>query len=563
MYQTNIFHALGLHMHQPPGNLALLLDADETEAQQILHCYDRATRFAHKYINIAHFHIAFSGTLIEQLRDPKIVDRCRHLLDIPAMLESYRVAKNIELIGTGYQHPVFPLMPKRDWASHLMRERELMEKVFGRAPKGFFPPEMAFSMEMIPALVQAGYEYVIIDVGSIHPHDNQPLDAFRPYFACHDDQCIMVVPIDRDVSRAQETGLDPVWFANDVRHRAWHSPAPDAPRLITTWTNGENEDWFRNEEAGFFGHFVAPYMEHAEYGEYPITPISISEYLKQHRPEVYAYVESGSWKPGLSSGYGLSDWGGSEPQRHAVEKIHEISQRYDALQSQKMTPTSHDKLQQVHDLLLESQSSCFVFWGEDWIARLYERTNPAEKLLNEIEHAEKPKTEATPSTEKQSEKAAPAKVEEAKEAVQNVARDIEIAQPKEVAKKPAIKGYKPLGKETPKPEPQTVASEKSEPVSQDNTKQVETVAEKTTTKAKAATTSEKTSVSDKAQAASTTTKTATTDKTTVSTESTSGDTAPKSTAQTTTSKAIPKQTTKRTTSSHHKKTTTTKSRKTK
>ena len=39
-------HLLGFHMHQPPGNLKLLVDTNEWEARQIMLCYDRPLKYA-------------------------------------------------------------------------------------------------------------------------------------------------------------------------------------------------------------------------------------------------------------------------------------------------------------------------------------------------------------------------------------------------------------------------------------------------------------------------------------------------------------------------------------
>ena len=158
MTRTNLHHAMGLHMHQPPGNLKLLIESRPGEAEQIILCYERAARYAQQYSDLAHFHLGFSGALLEQLLDPAVVDAYRHILDIPEMLERYREATNIELVGMGYYHPIFPLIPKADWDEQLARGRSIIEQAFGRAPRGFWPPEMAFSMEMIPALVKVGYE---------------------------------------------------------------------------------------------------------------------------------------------------------------------------------------------------------------------------------------------------------------------------------------------------------------------------------------------------------------------------------------------------------------------
>ena len=43
-----------------------------------------------------------------------------------------------------------------------------------------------------------------------------------------------------------------------------------------------------------------------------------------------------------------------------------------------------EKLQEARDLILESETSCFLFWGDDWVPRLYERTEPARAILTEI-----------------------------------------------------------------------------------------------------------------------------------------------------------------------------------
>ncbi len=44
-----------------------------------------------------------------------MVEAYRSILDIPGMLRGYREAENIELLGMGHYHPIFPLIPKEDW----------------------------------------------------------------------------------------------------------------------------------------------------------------------------------------------------------------------------------------------------------------------------------------------------------------------------------------------------------------------------------------------------------------------------------------------------------------
>ncbi len=391
MSNEKILHALGLHMHQPPGNMKLLIEANPWEAQQIIHCYDRATRYAHKYINDASLHVGFSGILLEQLRDPAIVDAYRHYMDIPAMLNSYREAGNIELIGMGYYHPIFPLIPMDDWEEQLIAGRQIMEDTFGRAPRGFWPPEMAFTMEMIPALVKAGYEYVVVDSVHVQPADGVH-DIYRPYKATHNGATITVIPRDRDISNAQESGLDPTWFSNEVQHKVRTSPHPEQTRLVTTWSDGENGGWFRNmdDAHGFFGHFFAPYIEHGKNGEFAVHTVAISEFLRQHPPVTETEVKTGAWNVGNTSGYDFAQWNGSENQKKALERIYRASGRYAELAKTIKSGKPADTLKQARRVILEGETSCFLFWGDDWLPRLHEYADRAEQLMAEAEKPEPP-----------------------------------------------------------------------------------------------------------------------------------------------------------------------------
>ncbi|MBK1718398.1 glycoside hydrolase family 57 [Thiocystis violacea] len=375
-------------MHQPPGNLRLLIEINPWEAEEIVRCYERTVRYAEQYKDVARLHVGFSGVLLEQFLDPDIVDRYRHIVDIPDMLARYREADNIELIGMGYYHPIFPLIPRADWLEQLERGRAMMERVFGRSPRGFWPPEMAFSMEMIPALAQAGYDYVVVDGVHVRPEDGLN-DIFRPYIACHDGVCITVVPRDRDVSNAQESGLNPRWFQDEVSWRASVSPRPDEARLITTWSDGENGGWFRqiHEPAGFFGHFFTPYMDQCRSGGYPITPVTLGAYLAQTRPLARARVQTGAWNVGSTSGEDLSQWSGSQSQRQAVAEVRSLSDRYWRIcrDHPDIYRVAGEPMVRARQQILEAETSCFLFWGDAWIPHLYARTRPAKGALDEAE----------------------------------------------------------------------------------------------------------------------------------------------------------------------------------
>nr|CRH04450.1 putative GH57 : related to a-amylase [Candidatus Magnetococcus massalia] len=410
------FHALGLHMHQPPGNLKLLLEQHPWEAEQIIQCYARPPRYAKKYQDIATFHVGFSGTLLEQLLDPEIQAGYADIIDIPAMLQSWREAENIELLGMGYFHPLMPLIPQQDWAEQVVRGRQMIRQTFGRAPEGFWPAEMAFSMAMIPTLVEAGYRYVVVDGVHLRPEqgsDEGQTDIYTPYLATYEGQSITVVPRDRNLSNAQESGLDTSWLANEVIQQTGTPTAESPPQLITTWSDGENGGWFRqmDETAGFWGHFFSPCMEHCRSGEFPMQPTSLSQFLSLHPAKATTQVETGAWNVADTSGMDFSQWAGSDGQKQGVSRLHTLAYRYDLLKKGKARRTKADKaaMTRAYETLLKAETSCYLFWGDAWLPQLHTLLDDVTEQLSFLEahRAEQPTTTKRRATESSRAKAAP------------------------------------------------------------------------------------------------------------------------------------------------------------
>jgi len=375
-------------MHQPPGNLDLLIEANEWEARQIMLCYERPLKYAQRYQDVARFCVGFSGILLEQLEDPSIIARYAGIVDIPRMLEGYRHAPNIDFAGMGYYHPVFPLIPADDWDEQMARGRRKIVDVFGREPKIFWPPEMGFTMEMIPALVRRGYEYLVVDSMHVAPREPLPREevVYHTHTAEYGGAKITVIPRDRDLSNAQESGLNPAWFEGETGHK---TAAVSRPCLVTTWTDGENGGWFRqiDEDAGFWGYFFAPYMEAVRAGESPIRPISVADFVARQPPRTQVDVRTGAWNIGSTSGADFSHWAGSGSQKKALEELFGLRRRQQQL-SDRLTDQQRlaaaDNLHQVQELILKAETSCYLFWGDAWIPKLYEHTRLAHQILDGI-----------------------------------------------------------------------------------------------------------------------------------------------------------------------------------
>jgi len=369
-----------------------LIETNEWEARQIILCYERPVRYAQRYKKAARLNIGFSGILLEQLTDLSIVDRYRHIIDIPQMLEAYREVENIEWIGMGYFHPIFPLIPMEDWEPQLLRGKEKIKEVFGKEPHGFWPSEMAFCMEMIPALRRCGYEYVVVD--SVHvktPREERREDiVYQPHCARYQDYEITIIPRDRDISNAQESGMDAEWFKNELASK---TTGASSPCLATTWSDGENGGWFRqtSEEAGFWGHYFSPYMEKVISHEVTVTPVMISEHLNKNKPKGNVEVRTGAWNVGTTDGYDFSQWEGSETQKRAMREVWEISTHYHQLMEESTRKREGNPLKAKHLLkqadewILRAETSCYFFWGDAWIPKVYTNITQARHYLSEAE----------------------------------------------------------------------------------------------------------------------------------------------------------------------------------
>jgi hypothetical protein len=83
---------------------------------------------------------------------------------------------------------------------------------------------------------------------------------YRPHIARHGGEEIVVVVRDRELSDAQESGMELDWFLAEVAERTrWCDFEP----LVTTATDGENGGWFRNvtEGANYWSAFYLPWLE--------------------------------------------------------------------------------------------------------------------------------------------------------------------------------------------------------------------------------------------------------------------------------------------------------------
>jgi len=386
---STIHHALVLNLHQPAGNLDALLRDNDWEAREILLALDRIPRSLWEFEDVGKVHLSLSGTLLETLSNPDFQRRVYGIVKCGDLLWQLQNRRIIHILGTGYYHPVLPLIPAADRQEHLARWLGIARHLFWRNDfSGFWPPEMAFSMELIPLLKRLGYRYVLVDSNHVEPVTPMRWEEirYRPHIARYEDDEIIVVVRDRELSYAQEAGMNAGWFMSEVHERTKNC---DFPPLVTTCTDGDNGGWFRNvnSKGNFWGVFYQPLLDFVKRKQTEVLPTFIDDYLNQHGAHGEVTVRKGAWNTGWHHGTGFLQWTGSQAQKDALQRVSEISRSFQEARARTSSNPAdgrfHTDFEQAYWRLLRAETSCNFFWGEAWVQRCHQDLDDAIGLLNE------------------------------------------------------------------------------------------------------------------------------------------------------------------------------------
>ncbi|HWC11480.1 MAG TPA: hypothetical protein VG455_09680, partial [Acidimicrobiales bacterium] len=230
--------------------------------------------------------------------------------------------------------------------------------------------------------------YVVVDSEHVEPIAPMPWEEirYRPHLARFGGEEIVVVVRDREISKAQEAGMEVDWFLSEVADRTKHC---DFPPLVTTCTNGENGAWFRDTSPGgnFWSGFHAELMERVRAGRANgLRPDFITEYLDRHGVHGEVKVGPGTWNTGSHDGSGFVQWTGSPGQRDALTRVGEMSQAVhmasrNAIGVGATDPELYVKLGEALRLVLRAETSCNFFWGEAWVQRCHDDLDEASRQL--------------------------------------------------------------------------------------------------------------------------------------------------------------------------------------
>jgi alpha-amylase/alpha-mannosidase (GH57 family) len=124
-----------------------------------------------------------NGVLLEMLND------YGHR-DIIRSLQALGEKGEVEFTGSGKYHPILPLLPqgerRRQIELNVAAGRHFLGKAY--APKGFFPPEMCYSGDILPEVIATGCQWII--VSGIACPDPWPVD--KVYQVEHEEKRLTV-----------------------------------------------------------------------------------------------------------------------------------------------------------------------------------------------------------------------------------------------------------------------------------------------------------------------------------------------------------------------------------
>ena len=145
-----IYWAQLFHFYQPPTQTPQVLEKVCNESYRPLLEVLRQYPHVRATLNI-------NGVLLEMLHN-------HGHRDIINNLQSLGEKGKVEFTGSGKYHPILPLLPlaerKRQIELNIATGAHFLSKVY--EPKGFFPPEMCYNSEILPEVIAAGHQWIIL-----------------------------------------------------------------------------------------------------------------------------------------------------------------------------------------------------------------------------------------------------------------------------------------------------------------------------------------------------------------------------------------------------------------
>lgn len=358
--------------------------------------------------------VSFSGSLVENLNNLEAngnynfqnwKDNWNYIKTQTTSLGNPR----LDMVGFGYHHPLMGLIDEVDIRKQIQAHKQSFSQNFaGEYSKGFFPPENAFSQRMIPALVEEGLDWVLID--NIHfervcdnypystggnlyePNQSDVLEpdpndwvqltdlwagtpvsvqwAHQPHYIrfvnpeTGEENKMIGVPASRYLGNEDgRGGFGALQYEAVMSQFEPYNTDSNHPILIVLHHDGDNygggsESYYNNN----FSNFVQWLQENPD----RFVCTTIQDYLEMYPPDEtdVVHVEPGSWSGADNGDPEFKKWNGDpyngySPDRNSWGVV--TAAKNFILTAQQISPASAAVEEGWH-YLLNAQTSCYWYW---------------------------------------------------------------------------------------------------------------------------------------------------------------------------------------------------------
>jgi alpha-amylase/alpha-mannosidase (GH57 family) len=249
-------------------------------------------------------------------------------------------AGQLEITTTPYSHPILPLLADTNsgsvavpsmtlprhrfqWAEdiprHLAKAKTIYRDRFGCEPKGLWPSEQSISPAILPAIAQAGFQWLCSDEAVLgwsiqhffHRDETgnitEPHLLYRPYRLPTPQGDLAIIFRDHRLSDligftysdmdAHQAATDLIGHLQAIHRSYQHYPHSDRPWLVTIALDGEN-CWEHYPKDGL--DFLRILYSRLS-ADPALQLVTVSEYLDRYPPTVTLppdQLHSGSWVDG-------------------------------------------------------------------------------------------------------------------------------------------------------------------------------------------------------------------------------------------------------------------------
>jgi len=367
---------------------------------------------------------SWSGSLIEQL------DRCgdegfcggrfsgwNHALRRMGELRTELGNPRVAFSAFGFFHPLMPLIPAQDIVRQIAWHRDVIQRAFGvEASRVLFPPETAFHVRMIPALIEAGvtaviydsihrfracrdYPYAGLGEGMLPPNaaeqTNPPVDDWvqlqniwagskisprllRPEYVGYEDpdgklHTIIAVPAERYIGNEDARGGFGALQYADVLGQVYErivetgSYDPAHPPFFLLHSDGDNHGGGADS---YYGHNTGRLVEWLQQdSRFELT--TTEDYLQRFPPDPtqVVHIEPGSWAGADNGDPQFMKWFSryDQPYSPDLNSWAVLTAFQNAVHTLEDNAPDHPELAEAIRLLLTAETSCYWYWTGQYL----------------------------------------------------------------------------------------------------------------------------------------------------------------------------------------------------